>query len=203
MRTLFLTAALLAVVPAYAQGISLKGTYSFVGNDNCYLGGPFSPPPGISTDAAIVLHGGVQGFATCNGNGTGSISETGAWLAMRMAQFLVPDGDVGVAPVTGLSQFEAVPFQFTITFMYTVNGDEFTLTESSDTGSFQSGGLLPASVRSITGAPTVNGTISAKTKDPILQTFTGTPAQEFWAFTDGTNAYAACLRSRTYTKVKD
>ncbi len=196
----FLTTALLAATSAYAN--NLKGTWSFVGNDNCFLSNPAAPGIIAVAEAPVVLLGGVQGFATFNGNGTGSISETGAWFGMRSQHYIVPDGDVGVAPVTNISQYTMVPFQFTITFMYTVNGDEFTLTESSDAGTFQSIGLMPAGVSSITGAPTVNGTIS-QNSPPVLQTFTGTPAQEFWAFTDGTNAYAACLRSRTYTKVNN
>jgi hypothetical protein len=208
LPSLMLTVAMLLAGGA-ANADNLKGTYSFVGNDNCFLtSNPLIPPPPAlridsnnGTFTAILMQGGAQGFATFDGKGTGSISESGSWLSFRTDQGLVPDGDLGFASLTSARQFNMGPFQFTVAFMYTVNGDGFTLTETSRTGNFQTA-VVPAGLRSATGMPTVNGTISANKKNPILQTFTGTPAQEFWAFSDGTNAYVACLRSRIYTKVK-
>jgi hypothetical protein len=202
-RLLMLTAAALLLAGGVANADNLKGTYSFVGHDDCWLtNNPLIPPPpwlqlneNGGLFSMVMIQGGAQGFATFNGDGTGSMNEGGSWLTYN-------DNLNGWVP--NLRFFSVAPIQFTIAFTYAVNGDEFTLTEASRTGLAQSEALPGVSVA--TGMPTVNGTISTNGK-PILQTFTGTAAQETWRSPACIGyppvGYAVCLRSRTYTKVKD
>jgi hypothetical protein len=111
--------------------------------------------------------------------------------------------------VAGVDHFSVWTYSSNIMFTYIVMGDEFTLTETSNTGKFTDGPVGPLTGANgsftITGAPTVNGTIS-QNNPPILQTATGTPAQEFWNY--GPTVQSApfvviCVRTRTFTKVND
>jgi hypothetical protein len=195
-RSLMLTAAAMLLVGGTANAQNLKGTWSFVGNDNCVIGGPFSNnDSGDPAQAAnYVANGGVQGFAVFKGDGTGTITlgAVGIW-----ARYV---NNTGVASV---DHFEAYTISNTIMFTYVVTGDEFTLSETSDTGQFTSNQFGRPFLK-ITGAPTVNGTMSQHSP-PVLQTMTGTPASELWDWGPiGIGPLAAmCVRTRTYTKVKD
>ena len=196
-RSLMLTAAAMLLAGGAANADKLKGTWSFVGNDNCVMGGPFpnndSGSPAQSTN--FVVNGGVQGFAIFNGDGTGTITIGGSWVQARYIANIIP----GIGGYTAVDHFSAYTYSATIAFTYTVTGDEFTLTETSNTGTLSGLGAF-----TVTGVPTFNGTIS-ENRPPVLQTATGTPAQETWTFGPiGLGPLAAlCVRTRTLTKVKD
>jgi hypothetical protein len=202
-RLLMVTAAGLALITGDANADTIKGTYSLVGNDNCTTGGPFT-----SDNDSIVMpnatyymtNGGVQGFAVFSGDGTGTITIGGSWIQTRYSANVVP----GFGQFTSVDHFSVYTYTGTITFTYAVTGDEFTLTETSDTNSWTAGPFLNAGATFvITGAPAVNGTIAEGNR--TLQTATGIPAQETWNFGNiGLGPLTAiCVRTRTFTKVKD
>src|SRR5258708_1415920 len=89
---------------------NLKGTYSFVGHDSCTLAGS-----GVSGSNGAVgtINGTAQGFATFNGDGTGTITVNYDWVVVTTN---APPAISTFAPGN-------------IAFTYTVTGDEFTITE--------------------------------------------------------------------------
>jgi hypothetical protein len=179
MKTLlFLTAALLAATSAYAA--NLKGTYSFVGHDSCTLTGA-----GVGAGGGTI-NGTAQGFAIFNGDGTGTITVKSDWV---VATSNAPPAISTFAPDN-------------IAFTYTVTGDEFTITETSESGPATNLFGVNAQL-TITSPPPVNGTIS-QNNPPVLLTATGTPATEAWIFDICANCVSnivTCLRTRTLTKV--
>jgi hypothetical protein len=199
--SLMLTATAMLLAGGTANAHNLIGTYSFVGSDNCVIGGPFpnndSGNPAQGTN--YVANGGVQGFAVFNGDGTGTITLGAVGIWARDVQNVIP----GIGGYTSIDHYEAYTFSNTIAFTYVVTGDEFTLTETSDTGAFTSNQVKSGRFV-ITGAPTVDGTIS-QNKPPVLRTMMGRPSPETWDWGPiGIGPLAAlCVRTRTLTKVND
>jgi hypothetical protein len=197
-RSLMLTAAVAMILAGRAaNAANLTGTYSFVGNDNCVLSqSPFSSEDAVfggqyGTPLTWTINGSAQGFAVFNGN-TGTMTVNNIWVAIQYLGNSIPG-----AGLTVVSPFFISTYDATIAFTYTVTGDEFTITETSDNGPAFLFGAKTNDGLTVTGAPPVNGTIS-KNSPPVLQTATGTPAQEVWSF-DSATFYAMCLRTRTFT----
>jgi hypothetical protein len=144
-----------------------------------------SAPANVET-----INGSAQGFAVFNGNGTGTMTVNNTWVVIQYSGIVLPG-----AGVTAVNPFFISTYEGTIAFTYTVTGDEFTITERSDSGPANTVGDTLV----VTGVPIVNGTIS-KNSPPVLQTATGTPAQETWSF-DSATFYVMCTRTRTLTRV--
>jgi hypothetical protein len=138
-------------------------------------------------------NGTAQGFATFNGTDAGTMMLNSSWVIVAYTGQTIP----GITGVSIVGPFMMSTYEGTIAFTYTVTGDEFTITGSSDSGPAN---LLGVNDTLSVGAPTVNGTIS-NNSPPVLQTATDTPAKETWEF-DGATFYAICLRTRTFTKAK-
>jgi hypothetical protein len=133
-RLLILTAAALLLAGGAANADNLGGTYLFVGSDNCTMGGPFtSDNDSLVTPSGtyFTVNGGVQGFAVFSGDRTGTITTGGSWVWARYQANIVP----GIGHFTSVDHFSVYTFAGTIAFTYVVTGDEFTITETSDTNS--------------------------------------------------------------------
>jgi hypothetical protein len=198
-RSLILTATTMILAGGAASAVNLTGTYSLVGNDSCAMsfsqfsgnppelfGGQYGTPP-IRT-----INGAVQGFGVLNSDGTGTMMVNNSWVVVPYSGNTVPG-----SRVTIVNPFLKSTYDATIAFTYTVTGDDFTITETSETGFAR---LFTRDTLTVTGAPTINGTISKNTP-PVLQTATGTPAQEVWSF-DWAIFYAMWLRTRTFTQLR-
>jgi hypothetical protein len=88
-RSLMLTAAAMLLAGGAANANNLKGTWSFVGNDNCAISNfPFinNDTGGSARNTYYLMNGGVQGFAVFNGDGTGTITISGSWVQARYYQ---------------------------------------------------------------------------------------------------------------------
>jgi hypothetical protein len=183
------SAAAIVITCGVANAADISGTYAVVGIDHCVSGavGSFNNLQQILSGTSAVGTTVHSGFATFkDGMGSATIAststltnfysgyQTGAWL----------DTSTG-----------------TSSFTYTVTGDEYTRTFTSNIGTYTTGARTGQTI-TITGGEPSNGVISKNTPPVLLET-NSQPTMELWTFSNGDTVNAFCSNSRTLTKVAD
>lgn len=189
MKRLLLSAAAAIAISSSAGAVDITGTYAIVGENHCVSGvvGAFNSLQEILSGAAGIGTTRVAGFVTFEANGSGSATLTeistfesfsggrqvGAWLDTA----------------TGKS-----------TFTYTVTGDEYVRTFTSDVSTFTTGNRT-GQTNTITGNAPFNGVASENIPHVLLEA-NSQPTLQTWMFSNGDVANAFCSAFRTLTKVR-
>lgn len=190
MKQLLLACATALALTSNASAVDITGTYAAVSESHCVVGavGSFNGSQQNLTGAAGISAASAMEFVTFSADGTG----TSTFIATATYFDFSGGAQVGgwLDTANGTS-----------TFTYTVTGDEYVRTFTSNVRTFTSG-PRNGQTQTTTGEPASNGTISGNTPHVLLE-YNTQPTVETWTFSNGNVANAFCSIHRTLTKVKE